>query len=82
MSEPTPGLSRAIAILTAWTETGGADPQTDLFIDEVLRNAEDSNMETMMGLVKLASILLVRTAKTTHVTEQEVLRSIATKYGD
>ena len=39
-------------------------------------------METMMGLVKLASILLIRTANAANVTEQAVLRSIATKYKD
>jgi hypothetical protein len=69
--------------MTAWTETGGGSPVPELFFEEITRGLHEgpeAHAEMTMGLWKLAAILLVRNAKATGESEQEILRQIAMKY--
>jgi hypothetical protein len=77
------GLPRGIAVLTAWLEASPGVPEDELVWSEILANVDEgpvAEIEMTMGLMKLASILLVRLEMATGTPARELLQGIAAKY--
>lgn len=80
MDDRMTGLPKAIEVLTAWTES---DKNPDLVWERVMQAVEagaEEEVEMTLGLMKLASILLVRLSGATGKSQGKLLQEIALKY--
>ena len=80
MDDRMKGLPKAIEVLTAWTES---DKNPDFVWQRVMEAVEagaDEEVEMTVGLMKLASILLVKLSRATGKAEGTLLQEIALKY--
>ncbi|RLK13311.1 hypothetical protein DER29_4329 [Micromonospora sp. M71_S20] len=71
----------AIGVLTAWlSEPGGGNFAADQIHDLIAEGGDEAVADLLGGLVSVAGHLLVKTARATGRSEQEVLQDLAQKY--
>lgn len=77
-------MPRAIGVLTAWLEGGGArDPDAELVWMEIMANVEEgteAEVEMTLGLFKLSSVLLIRLAAAEGRPAADILQDVARRY--
>lgn len=83
MTDPTRGVSRAVEVLTAWTEVDNEPASAQLFWSTFLQTVDEgmeAEIELTVGLAKLAGILLIKASTATGEAPVAILQDIGVKY--
>jgi len=83
MDSQTAGMPAAISVLTAWLEAAPGVPSDELMwqlIQTIVQGGPEAEVELTIGLVKVASVLLVKLEGSSGQNAQQILQTMAIRY--